>query len=179
MFLVIIVIGDATFDRGRFPMPRAKAANPGWTSWGGHGIVEYLIEFYTCPGVLRFGFSCTVYVCRWKGKYTCTFSKEMVADRILQGGEGERGGLQQLNAELVMRFQHVACLSLFVRRLPHPSSSLFLLHDGVYQPPNFVGLYRNVARYLTWFMIRNLFLIFTTLSSCIFHLRAWVMFSSQ
>jgi hypothetical protein len=49
VLLVIIFIGDASFDGGRFPMPGTEAANPGWTSWRGHDIVVYPIEFYTCP----------------------------------------------------------------------------------------------------------------------------------
>ena len=49
VLLVIIFIGDARFNSRGLPMPRSKAADPGWTSWRGHDIVVDPIEFYTCP----------------------------------------------------------------------------------------------------------------------------------
>ena len=46
-------------------MPRAEAADPGWTSWRRHDIVVDLIEVYTCPRLLRVGVACILLVCRW------------------------------------------------------------------------------------------------------------------
>jgi len=55
VLLVIIFTGVAPFDGGRLPVPRAKTADPGWTSWRGHDIVVNPIELYTCPRVFGVG----------------------------------------------------------------------------------------------------------------------------
>ena len=81
VFFVRIFTGDAWFDSGRPPVPRAEAADPGWTSWGGHDIFVYLAEFDTCPRVLGVGVLRVPWVYRWQGKYGYTLSKEAVADR--------------------------------------------------------------------------------------------------
>ena len=87
MLLVVIFVRSAPFDGGGFPMPRAEAADPGWTSWRGHDTVLNSIEFYTCPRVLGGGSSWVL--CRWKGKNACTLSEESVADQKLHGREAE------------------------------------------------------------------------------------------
>ena len=65
MLLVVIFIGDAPFNGRRFSVPRTEAGDFGWTSRGGHDIAVYLMEFYTCPRVLRVSLSCVWYVCGW------------------------------------------------------------------------------------------------------------------
>ena len=93
---VRIFANGAWFDGGRPPVPRAEAAKPGWTSWGGHDIAVYLTQSYTCPQSLGAGVSCVLGVCRWQGKYGCTLSEGSAADRKrygegAEGGEGESG----------------------------------------------------------------------------------------
>ena len=82
-------------------MPRAEAADPGWTSWGGHAILVYLAELDTCPRVLGVGVLRVLWVDGWQGKYGYTLSKELVAGRRICGegaeGGGERGEPQRLD----------------------------------------------------------------------------------
>jgi len=56
----------------------AEAADPGWTSRGGHDIVAYLTELYTCPRLLGIGVLRVLWVCRWRWKYGYTLSEELV-----------------------------------------------------------------------------------------------------
>ena len=84
-------------------MPRAKAADPGWTSWRGHDIVGYPIELYTCPRVLGVRVLRVLWVCRWQGKYGCALSEESVADQKRYGEEVNGGGEREVVAvELVI-----------------------------------------------------------------------------
>ena len=92
VLLVVIFIRDAPFNGGRSPVPRTEAPDLGWTRWRGHDIAVYLIEFYTCPRVLRIGSPSVLYVCRWKGKYVYALSKDLVADQILHGEKEVRSG---------------------------------------------------------------------------------------
>jgi hypothetical protein len=99
LVLLVRIIADVSFDGGRPPVPRAKAAEPGWTGWRGHDIVVYAIELYTCPRFLGVGVSRVLQVCRWQGKYDCTPSEELVADHRIYGeGAEEEGGDRWVSA---------------------------------------------------------------------------------
>lgn len=91
-FFVRIVTGGPRFDGGRPSVSRAEAADPGWTSWGGHDIPVYLTEFYTCPRLFRVGVLRGLRVCHWQWKYGYTFNKELVAEKKFYGGETEGDG---------------------------------------------------------------------------------------
>jgi len=91
VFLVLIVTRVVSVNGGRLPMPRAKSGEPGWTSWRGHDIVVYPIEFNTCPRVLGVSVSCVLWMCRWQGKYGKTLGDEPVADQKLYEERVEGG----------------------------------------------------------------------------------------
>ena len=57
-------------------MSGAEAADPGWTSWGGHDIVAYPTELDTCPRLLGIGVLRVLWVYRWQWKYGCALSEE-------------------------------------------------------------------------------------------------------
>jgi len=76
--IVRIFTRGARFEGGRPPVPWAKAAEPGWTSWRGHDIVVDPIELYTRP---RVGVSCFLEMCRWQWKYGYTLCNELVTDQ--------------------------------------------------------------------------------------------------